>query len=116
MTIEDAHLAAPAGCETELDAFYCGLLRFERDANAEFPVYRSETHRLIFDILEPPLNRDDFRSLPIEMPSLIELEAGLIDHEIQYDRRRGLLPGQESLVLRDPAGNRLEISRDSQIR
>lgn len=115
MTIEDAHLPAPAGSERELDTFYCALLRFEREAGGEFPVYRSETHRLIFDVIEPPLDRDNFRALGMEVRSLSELEAGLIERDIQYARQRGLLTGQESIVLRDPAGKWVEVAGRSDL-
>ena len=110
VTVEDARLPAPAGAEPRLDSFYVGLLRFERDAASDFPVYRAENFRLQFEVLEPPLKREDMRPLGIVVPSLAEVEGKLVDAEIEYVRQRGLQPAQESLVLLDPAGNWLEIS------
>ncbi|HSU65957.1 MAG TPA: hypothetical protein VLJ39_03745 [Tepidisphaeraceae bacterium] len=115
-TIADAHLPAAAGSEPQLDAFYVGLFSFEREPSSEFPVYRSETFRLLFDILEPPIRRDDLRPLRIEVPSLRTTEQKLLDAEIEYTRQRGLLAGQESLALLDPAGNWLEIAEWRELR
>jgi catechol 2,3-dioxygenase-like lactoylglutathione lyase family enzyme len=110
LTVDDARLPAPAGIEVELDAFYVGLFGFERDTKSEFPTYRAENFRLIFDVLEPPIIRDDFRPLRFAVPSLEAAEKKLLDAEIEYTRQRALLPGQESLALLDPAGNWIEIS------
>jgi hypothetical protein len=60
-------------------------------------------------VIEPPLRRDDLRPLAVEVPSLADLELRLVETEVEYTRRRGLLPGEESIVLLDPAGNWLEI-------
>ena len=44
-------------------AFYVGLLSFERDADDSVVVYHAENFRLIFDVLEPPIERDTMRPL-----------------------------------------------------
>ena len=116
LTVNDARLPAPAGLEPQLDAFYVGILGFEREADSEFPVYRAENFRLLFEILEPPLQRDDLRPLGCEVPALGEAEQRLIDGEIAYARQRGLLPGDECLVLPDPAGNWIEIFESRGVR
>jgi len=114
--VDDARLPAPAGVEVQLDAFYLGLLRFERDPESHFPVYRAENFRLHFDVHEPPVRRQDMRPLCIVVPSLAELGPKLIDGEIEYTRQRGLLPAQEALVLLDPAGNWVEITESHELR
>ncbi len=43
------------------------------------------------------------------MPSLVEMELKLVEAQIVYDRQKGLMPGEESLVLADPAGNWVEL-------
>jgi catechol 2,3-dioxygenase-like lactoylglutathione lyase family enzyme len=116
LTVDDAHLPGPAGIEVELDAFYVTLLGFERDATGEFPVYRAENFRVLFDILEPPIARGDFRPLRIEVPSVNAAEQKLMDAGIEYTRQRGLLAGQESLALLDPAGNWVEINEGRPVR
>jgi hypothetical protein len=110
LTVDDARLPAAAGAEIPLDEFYGKLLGFERQPGSEFPVYRAENFRLRFDVVEPPISRDDFRPLRIEVPSLELTEQKLIDADIQYARQRGLTPGQETLALLDPAGNWVEIA------
>jgi len=106
VAVDDVHLPAPAGREVELDAFYRGLLRFERDvSDAEVIAYRAENFRLVFDVLEPPIHRDEFRPVVIAVPVLGEVERQLFEREIEYERQRGLSPAQDQLVLRDPAGN-----------
>jgi len=109
LTLEDASLPAAAGLERQLDAFYVGLLGFERPVGSEWPVYRAENFSVTFDVLEPPVQRDDYRALGVEVPSLPDLEEKLIKSETEYTRQRGLLPGEERIVLLDPAGNWLEI-------
>ena len=109
LTLEDASLPAAAGLERQLDAFYVGLLGFERAAGSEWPVYRAENFSVTFDVLEPPVQREDYRALGIEVPSLADLEVKLIEAQAEYTRQRGLLPGEEHIVLLDPAGNWLEI-------
>ena len=113
--VDDARLPAPAGIEVQLDAFYLGLLRFEREPESHFPVYRAENFRLHFDVQEPPLQRQDMRPLGILVPSLAELEPKLIDAEIEYSRQGGLLPAQEALMLLDPAGNWVEITESREL-
>lgn len=106
VAVEDVHLPSPAGREVELDAFYCGLLRFERDSSdGQLIVYRAENLRLVFDVVEPPIQRDEFRPAVIAVPLLGEVERQLVEREIEYERQRGLSPAQDQLVLRDPAGN-----------
>ncbi len=116
VTVADARLAAAAGFETQLDAFYVDLLRFEREAQAEYPIYRAENFRLVFDVIEPPVERLDFRALGIQTQSLRWVESKLIDAEIEYVRQKGLAPGIESLLLLDPAGNWIELTETRAIR
>lgn len=113
VTVADAHLPAAAGLERQLDAFYVGLFGFERDTrggNEEHIAYRADNFTLHFDVLEPPVRRVDLRPLVVELPSLAALQEKLIDAEQEYERRRGLLPGEVSLVLLDPAGNWVEAT------
>jgi hypothetical protein len=109
LTLEDASLPSAAGLERQLDDFYVGLLGFERQTRLEWPVYRAENFALAFDVVEPPVRREDYRTLGVEVPSLTDLEEKLIKSETAYSRQRGLLPGEERIVLLDPAGNWLEI-------
>ena len=109
LTVEDATLPAAAGLETQLDAFYVGLLGFERDDKADGLVYRADNFRLRFEIVEMRPERESMRALAIEVPQLAEIEHRIIEREIEYLRQKGLTPGELRLLLRDPAGNWLEI-------
>src|SRR5690242_6029307 len=74
VAVHDVRLPAPAGRECELHFFYIDLLLFERVPADVFPAYRSENFSLRFDVLEPPLSRDDMRPTGIQVPSLAVLE------------------------------------------
>jgi hypothetical protein len=109
VTVADARLPSPAGLERQLDGFYVDVLGFERRDDGEQISYRAENFFLHFDVVEPPVRREDLRPLGVEVMSLAEMEARLAEAEVECVRQRGLLPGEEALVLLDPAGNRLEI-------
>jgi hypothetical protein len=110
ITIENATLPARAGLEVQLDEFYVGLLGFERAFPPESLIYHAENFDLIFDVLEPPVERDTLRTLGIEVPSLAQTEQKLIDRELPYTRQKSLQPGTESLLVLDPAGNWLALT------
>jgi len=109
VTIDDATVPAAAGLERQLDAFYVGVLGFARDSGDDRIAYRADNFTLHIDVKEPPLRRDDVRVLGVEVPSLADLELKLIEQQIDYTRQRGLLPGEESITLTDPAGNWLNV-------
>jgi hypothetical protein len=112
VAVEDVRLPTPPGLEAELDAFYVGLWQFERDlAEAPAIVYRAENVRLRLEIVtdQKPIERDTLRPQGIEVLSLAEAELKLVEAERDYLRQRGLTPGQESLLLQDPAGNWIEL-------
>lgn len=110
VAVDDCILSAPAGLERELDEFYVGLLGFQRD-DAQLPiVYHAENQSLRIEIVEKPDPRENLRSLGICVLSLAELVRRLNEEEIEFVRQRGLMPGNESLLLTDPAGHPLEIT------
>ena len=109
LAINDVRVDAAAGLERQLDAFYAGLLGMQRVAG-EAIVYRTENFDLYVDVLEPPVARDDFRPVRVEVRSLDESELKLADAGVEYVRRRGLMPGDEALVLQDPASNWVELT------
>ena len=122
VAVADARLPAAAGLERELDAFYVGLLGFERradesdrhSADATFS-YRADNFTLHLSVQEPPVRRTDLRPLGVEVPSLAALEEKLIEAEHEYERHRGLLPGERSIVLLDPGGNWVEVVEMKQV-
>lgn len=108
LTVDDATLHAAAGLEVPLDEFYVGLLKFERDEEPGL-TYRADNFRLRFGITETFPERDNLRPLVIEVPRLSDVEHSIIDRKLDYTRQRGVAPGEERLVLQDPAGNWVEI-------
>jgi hypothetical protein len=136
VAVDDVRLQAPTGVERQLDSFYVMLLGFEREdveikpprpriassprrakepiessaGVAPGPIYRAENFRLRFQAVEPPVPHPSLRPQGIEVPSLNEAQARLTDAQIEYARERGLVPGQERLLLQDPAGNWIELT------
>jgi hypothetical protein len=109
VAIEDVKLPAIAGVEVELDRFYVGLLEFQRDADLRQLVYHADNHAIRFLVQELLPERGEYRPLVIEVRSLLVAEHKLIEAKIEYVRQRTLNPGEESLVLLDPAGNIVEL-------
>jgi catechol-2,3-dioxygenase len=115
VAVADVRLPAAAGLERKLDAFYVGLFGFERAPDesdrhvADATIsYRAENFTLHLAVQEPPVRRADLRPIGVEVPSLAALESTLTEAEQEYERQRGLLPGEISIVLADPAGNWVE--------
>jgi hypothetical protein len=109
VAVEDVRLPATAGLERELVRFYVGLLQLERDERREGLVLRAENVRLTFDWIEGRVPRDDMRMLGVVVRSLADLMRKFTDAEIEYARERGLVAGEERLLVTDPAGNWLRI-------
>jgi hypothetical protein len=111
VAVEDVRLPAPPGIDAELDAFYVGLWLFVRDIDEAGIVYIAENVRLRIEIVtdQKPIERETLRPQGLEIPSLAEAELKLVEAEHEYIRQRGLTPGQESLLLQDPAGNWIEL-------
>jgi hypothetical protein len=108
--VNDCSLPSIAGQEPELDRFYVRLLGFERDDETAQIVYRAENFRLQFQVRERPPLREDFIALGVSVPSLSDLMTRLNELELPYTLQRGLVPGTDSILLLDPAGNILEIA------
>ncbi len=109
VAVADMRVESSAGRERQLDMFYVGLLGMQRIVG-ETIVYRTENFDLYVDVLEPPVVREDYRPVRVEVKSLAEIELKLIEQQILYVRRKGLVPGEEALVLQDPAGNWVELT------
>ncbi|MBA3272780.1 MAG: hypothetical protein H0T11_02770 [Chthoniobacterales bacterium] len=119
VAVDDVQLLALDGAEAALDAFYVGILKLEKlspDSMEAQPAYRAENFILRFELGEPPvLERDGMRFQGIEVASLADTELQLIEAEIEYERQRGIQPGRETLVLRDPTGNWIELHESREV-
>ena len=109
VAIADLTLPVIAGLEVDLDRFYVGLLEFVRDPDARQLIYHADNFALRFVVQELLPERGEYRPVQIEVQSLIVAEQKLLEAKIEYVRQRTLVPGQESLVLLDPAGNWVEL-------
>ena len=108
IAVDGVSLAATAKEATKLDAFYVGLLKFERDEKDAGFVYKAENVRLRFAIEESP-PKDEMRVLGIEVPSLRDLELLLVDRQLEFIKEAGLFVGQTTFLLQDPAGQWLRL-------
>jgi hypothetical protein len=116
IAVDDVRLPTPADREPLLDAFYVGLWQFQRETSETGLIYRAENFRLRFEIISTePIVRETLRPQGIAVNSLVEAERKLIDLEIEYIQQLSLTPGQETLLLRDPAGNWIEISESRRL-
>ena len=119
VSVTDVRLASVAGREHLLDRFYVDLLRFERDHDAGGPfdlVYKAENHDLRFRIVETPPARDDCRPLGVLTPLFREIVEQLETMRYPFDRVRGLVAGEDALLLQDPAGNWLAVAAMREVR
>jgi hypothetical protein len=121
VAIADVKLAAAAGLEKQLDAFYVGLLKMERETvskegegglagQREAIYYRTNNVRLVIAIQERAPSHEDYRPLGIVIPSLSDLIQRLDEAKRSFVRQRSLWAGADSLLLIDPAGNQVEVS------
>ena len=115
LTVEDATLLATTGLERELDAFYVDLFQFERDVKFDGVAYRADNFRLKIQFVEGPVERDDMRMLGIIVKSLTEAGKKLDEVKIPFARERGVIAGEERLLLTDPAGNWVRIVQSKPI-
>ena len=111
LAISDVRLAAIAGLERQLDAFYAGLLKFERDGGPDEAdgdrhriIYHAERWRLIFDVVERPASRDDYRPVMVQIPHFGDFIEALAERKTEYEWQKGVAPGVETVFLQDPAG------------
>jgi hypothetical protein len=119
LAVEDVHVRVPAepGLAVRLDGFYVDLLRFERDGTREADIiYRAENGRLYFDVVGAGYQREDFRPIAIDVPSLAILQQQLIEREIDHEWQRGLSAARDTLLLQDPAGNWVALTERREVR
>ena len=111
ISVDDVCLVTPPGMDDQLDHFYQAVLEFFAEPAVQGKIYRAENFRLRFEVVldQKPIDRDGMRPQGIEVRSLRDMERKLFSHQINYTRERGLLPGLMTLLLKDPAGNWIEL-------
>jgi hypothetical protein len=116
VAVDDVRLPTPPDLDVELDAFYVGLWQFQRDTTQPGLTYRAENFRLRFETnSSEPIERETLRPQGILVLSLAGAQQKLIDLEWEYTQQLSLTPGQESLLLQDPAGNWIELFESRRI-
>ena len=115
-SVADVTLEAAAGLEAALDDFYVGLLKFAKADDAASPTYEAERFAIKFKVSPTPVERDDRRPLGVTTPFYREFIEALEGRSIEYERVRGLVAGEDGVLLRDPAGNRLAVGPWAEVR
>ena len=111
IAVSDVHLPAALGREAELASFYLDVLRFAPANRAGAALsFAAENVSVVFDLAEPPVDRDNLAPTMLEVLSLQGLRDALLTREIGYEMMHGLMPGTAHLLVRDPGGNLLAIS------
>jgi hypothetical protein len=117
ISIDDVTLHATPATAPLLDFFYIQLLGFERHAddlnhtenNPKNPVtqiiYRAEKNSVIFDIVNVVLPRDDYRPVQVATPLFDLFVRQITELEMPFEWQKGVAPGLETVLLKDPAGN-----------
>ncbi len=116
VAIADVTLPVRAGVEVEMDRFYVGMLEFMRDADLRQLVYHADNFAIRFVVQELLPERGEYRPLQIEVQSLLVAEQKLMEAKMEYVRQKTLTPGEESIVLLDPAGNWVELVESRAVR
>ena len=116
VAVNDVSLTAAVGMEARLDAFYVGLLRFEKESGAASPVYAAEKFRIVFTMLPALPERDSCRPLGILVWFFQDVLEHLKATGVDYDHVHELVPGQDAVLLQDPAGNWVAIGDLREVR
>lgn len=116
VAVADVRALGRTGLEADLQRFYVGMWGFEPAMADEGELaFGAENFRLILEMQEGLIEREDLRPIGVEVRSLAEAEQKIIDTEIEYQRQRGVQPGTESILLQDPAGNWVELTERREI-
>ena len=116
VAVADVHLPAADDLSAQLNGFYADLLGFERRyGDEDVIVYHAEKFRLFFDLVAPPVDRENIRPVGVEVRSLPLVIFRLNERRIEFRKLRGILTGQTSLLVQDPAGNWVELTERKEV-
>ena len=113
--VADAHLSSPRVPAAKLDALYVNILEFAPAHEDHHPAYQADNFRLVFDLPRRELIQEDFRTTKIIVQSLGALQTKLIEAELEHERQKSVVPGQEVIIMQDPDGNWLEIREKREV-
>lgn len=102
--VDDVQLPKPVKRD-QLVLLYTGILEF-----TEIPEsFAFKASNFAVHFRSEAKDDRNYRPVRVVVPSISATEARLIEHEIIYERQKGITPGDEVLVLQDADGNWLEI-------
>ena len=115
--VRDVTLPMRAGLEHKVEPFYVRLLRFRRLPDpAGGLAFEAENHDLHFRVTELSPARPDVRPLGVLTPFFNDIASELDAAKYEYDLVRGLVAGDDALLLQDPAGNWLAVAPLREVR
>lgn len=115
LVVADVHRPTAPDAEARLDRFYTELLPLVREPG-DVPRYRAERFAVVFDLVDPPVTRDAYQPLGIELYDLAPVEQALLELGYDFERVTGLVPGADALLLQDPAGNWVALTEYREVR
>lgn len=107
-SVDHVHLPTPIVERGLLSALYVDVLLFADASERDVVCFRADNCEVRFDRLRDS-GSTDFRPLRVVVASLQAIESSLIDAGIEYERQRGIVAGQDVLVVKDADGNWLTI-------
>ncbi|GIW75424.1 MAG: hypothetical protein KatS3mg104_0487 [Phycisphaerae bacterium] len=116
--IEDVTLDYVAGLETLMNAFYRDGLAFERidDPGLDGLTYKAENVLVRFRVVERPSEKPDLRPLMVQIPHFYDFVRMLTEQETEHEFQRGMTPGLDRVLLRDPSGNWVSVGLRADVR
>ncbi len=111
--VDDLHLPAHRGDARKMHLLYRDILEFVPLAGVAHLAYQADNFAIHFDIGSS--ERPGYRAVRVIVRSLADVERHLAEAQFEYERQKGLAPGEETLVLQDPDGNWLEIREHREI-
>lgn len=114
VAVADVCLLTPPDKHEALHQFYVTHLQFAPHPQERL-VFQASNHSIRFQEQDIPVAYLDLKPLMIEVRSLPETEQKLYAAEIDYTRQKHVVYRHESLLLRDPGGNWIELVEHRQI-
>lgn len=114
--IDHVCLSAPFGIEQELIAFYTEVGELEwlprRQPDDGCLRFKSSLIELRIELCECPVIDKNARRLTLVVTCLTTVEEMLTERKQKYDRVSGLAFTDRRMILRDPAGHRVELKQE----
>lgn len=114
--VDHVHIESPYGLEHSLRWFYGELGRLDEVAyslpDGDGMSFKSARIELRIRLTENPEIVQTRCRVTLAVPSLDEVEAQLIDRQVEYEQMSGLMGSDRRIGTYDPAGNRVEFKQE----